>query len=154
MKKANTLFSEYAGSHRNTTNQWIHYFCVPLIFWSILGLISLIPAPLLHLPILGNISMVSIIVLVLISIYYFVLHWKMAILMLIILLAFEKSIALTHLFLKEKTLWLFLIIFILSWILQFIGHKIEGRKPKFLKDLQFLLIGPLWVLKKILPFQI
>jgi uncharacterized membrane protein YGL010W len=39
-------------------------------------------------------------------------------------------------------------IFILAWIGQFIGHRIEGSRPKFLKDLQFLLIGPLWVTKK------
>lgn len=42
-----------------------------------------------------------------------------------------------------------LIIFILSWIGQFYGHKIEGAKPSFLKDLEFLLIGPLWVIKKL-----
>ncbi|EKQ93649.1 PF06127 domain protein [Leptospira sp. serovar Kenya str. Sh9] len=37
-------------------------------------------------------------------------------------------------------------VFILAWIGQFIGHKIEGKKPSFLKDLQFLLIGPIWLL--------
>ena len=37
-------------------------------------------------------------------------------------------------------------IFIPAWIGQFIGHKIEGRKPSFFKDLQFLLIGPAWLL--------
>ena len=39
-----------------------------------------------------------------------------------------------------------LIIFIVSWIGQFIGHKIEGKKPSFFQDIQFLLIGPLWLL--------
>ena len=39
-----------------------------------------------------------------------------------------------------------LIIFVLAWIGQFWGHKVEGKKPSFLKDLQFLLIGPLWLL--------
>ncbi len=37
-------------------------------------------------------------------------------------------------------------IFVLAWIGQFIGHKIEGKKPSFLDDLRFLLIGPLFVL--------
>ena len=34
----------------------------------------------------------------------------------------------------------------LAWIGQFIGHKIEGEKPSFFEDLQFLLIGPAWLL--------
>jgi len=42
-----------------------------------------------------------------------------------------------------------IIIFIAGWIGQFWGHKIEGKKPSFAKDLQFLLIGPLWVIQKI-----
>lgn len=42
-----------------------------------------------------------------------------------------------------------LAIFIVAWIGQFYGHKVEGQKPSFLKDLIFLLIGPLWVLEKI-----
>jgi len=43
-----------------------------------------------------------------------------------------------------------LAIFVLSWIGQFIGHKIEGKKPSFLDDLKFLLIGPIWLLHFIL----
>jgi uncharacterized membrane protein YGL010W len=44
-------------------------------------------------------------------------------------------------------LWVIsLIIFTGAWIGQFIGHKIEGKKPSFLKDVQFLLIGPAWLL--------
>jgi uncharacterized membrane protein YGL010W len=39
-----------------------------------------------------------------------------------------------------------LIIFILAWIGQFWGHKIEGKKPSFIKDVQFLMIGPAWVM--------
>ena len=42
-----------------------------------------------------------------------------------------------------------LAIFVIAWIGQFYGHKIEGKKPSFLKDLQFLLIGPAWVIKKV-----
>jgi uncharacterized membrane protein YGL010W len=42
-----------------------------------------------------------------------------------------------------------LIIFITGWIGQFWGHKIEGKKPSFAKDLQFLLIGPLWIIEKL-----
>jgi uncharacterized membrane protein YGL010W len=34
------------------------------------------------------------------------------------------------------------------WLLQFIGHKIEGKKPSFFDDLAFLLIGPIWVFRQ------
>ena len=44
-------------------------------------------------------------------------------------------------------LWLTsLVIFVVAWIGQFVGHAIEGKRPSFFKDLQFLLIGPLWLL--------
>jgi len=47
----------------------------------------------------------------------------------------------------ETPLWLVcLIVFVLAWVGQFYGHKVEGKKPSFLKDLQFLLIGPAWLL--------
>lgn len=45
------------------------------------------------------------------------------------------------------TLWqVSLTLFVLAWIAQFWGHKVEGKKPSFLKDLQFLLIGPAWLM--------
>jgi uncharacterized membrane protein YGL010W len=37
-------------------------------------------------------------------------------------------------------------LFVVAWIGQFIGHAIEGKRPSFFKDVQFLLIGPLWLL--------
>lgn len=43
-------------------------------------------------------------------------------------------------------LWPAVAAFVLLWIAQFVGHKIEGKRPSFLADLQFLLIGPAWVL--------
>ena len=49
-------------------------------------------------------------------------------------------------FLEKMFYYLAISIFIFSWILQFYGHKIEGKKPSFVKDIQFLLIGPAWLL--------
>jgi uncharacterized membrane protein YGL010W len=49
--------------------------------------------------------------------------------------------------LSGARLWLVsIIIFVSAWIGQFIGHKIEGQKPSFMDDLQFLLIGPAWLM--------
>ncbi len=43
------------------------------------------------------------------------------------------------------SVWLFsLVLFVVMWILQFIGHHIEGKKPSFFDDLRFLLVGPAW----------
>ena len=46
----------------------------------------------------------------------------------------------------HRLLWVGITLFVMGWALQFIGHAIEGRRPSFFKDLQFLLIGPLWLL--------
>ena len=44
-------------------------------------------------------------------------------------------------------LWMVsLVIFFVAWVGQFYGHKVEGKKPSFLKDIQFLLIGPAWLM--------
>jgi uncharacterized membrane protein YGL010W len=48
------------------------------------------------------------------------------------------------------SLWaICLVLFALAWVGQFIGHHIEGKKPSFLKDLAFLMIGPAWLLAKL-----
>ena len=49
----------------------------------------------------------------------------------------------------RELLVLAIAVFVLAWIAQFVGHKIEGRKPSFLTDLVYLLIGPAWVLTKL-----
>lgn len=154
MRKIDLLFSEYGKSHRNKINQWIHYFCVPLIFWSILGFISLIPAPHLWIQYFGYISIASIAALALVLLYYYSLNWKIATISLFILLLMEHFVYFIHHEFQEKAGWIFLIVFVITWIFQFLGHKIEGKKPSFLKDIQFLLIGPIWLLKKVLPFKI
>lgn len=149
MKKIDSLFAEYAESHQNPKNKTIHWICVPLIFFSILGFISLIPAPHFCAPFYGCISIASLVAIILISIFYFRLSWKIAVIMIFIMLLFEHLIYFINISVPYS--WLvFLIIFILSWIGQFYGHKIEGKKPSFLKDLQFLLIGPIWLLSFIL----
>ena len=48
--------------------------------------------------------------------------------------------------LGSNTLWVAAAVFVLAWIGQFIGHAIEGRKPSFLEDVKFLLVGPAWLL--------
>ena len=150
MRKIDQLFSEYAESHQNHTNKMIHWICVPLIFWSILGFISLIPAPHFFLKYFGAMSLVSLAAVLLVTLFYLKLSWRIALIMVVIMLLFQHFIYFVNITFEQKSWLVFLAVFILSWIGQFYGHKIEGKKPSFLKDLQFLLVGPIWLLSFIM----
>ena len=150
MRKIDQLFAEYAESHQNQTNKFIHWICVPLIFFTIVGFISLIPAPHFCAPYFGCISVASIVALFLVTIFHFTLSWRISLIMLLIMLFMEHFAYAINVHFKENSWIIYLSIFVITWIFQFIGHKIEGKKPSFLKDLQFLLIGPIWLLHFIL----
>jgi len=147
-------FDKYAESHQNPTNKLIHWVCVPLIVFSLLGLFWAIPFP--YLKFLGKyngfLNWASF--LIGFSIYYYYkLSPVLSYLMLFIL--FGCSYGIIELDTWQKAggpaIWqVCLVIFIISWVGQFIGHKIEGKKPSFLDDLKFLLIGPIWLLHFIL----
>lgn len=150
MKTAQEYFDEYAVSHQNETNQIIHYICVPLIFFSVIGLLMSIPTTFLedtfglYNPLLENWAVV---VGLLISIFYLRLgFWYFVNMLFVMLLCIILNFWLSNHF---NLFYASLIIFVLAWIGQFYGHKVEGAKPSFLKDLEFLLIGPLWVIQKL-----
>lgn len=149
MKTAKEFFDEYAVSHQNETNIAIHYVCVPLIFFSVIGLLMSIPTTFLenilglYNPLLEN---WAIVVGLFISIFYVRLgFWYFAQMLFVILLSIVLNFWVSNV---TNLLYASLTIFIIAWIGQFYGHKVEGAKPSFLKDLQFLLIGPLWVIQK------
>ncbi|MBS9522940.1 DUF962 domain-containing protein [Litoribacter alkaliphilus] len=148
MRKIDELLAEYGVSHQNPTNKTIHWVCVPAIFFSIVGLVFSIPqGPLENLqPLLGNFANWATLVLAIVLIYYALLSPPLALGMFLfsaICLAVANLISI----LSPVPLWaVSLIIFILAWIFQFYGHKIEGKKPSFIKDVQFLLIGPAWLM--------
>jgi uncharacterized membrane protein YGL010W len=150
MKKIEQLFTEYGESHKNATNKLIHWICVPLIFWTILGFISYIPTPHVYLNMFGYISIASIVALILVSIFYFRLSFIVGFIMIFVMLIMEYFVSLCNIQFGRKSWIVYLSIFIITWILQFVGHKIEGKKPSFLKDLKFLLVGPIWLLGFIL----
>jgi uncharacterized membrane protein YGL010W len=126
-----TLLVQYADSHRNPTNELIHFVCVPLIVLSLLGIVWAIH-PLLALA--ASAAALH---------YYFKLSRPFAYGMLAMLAVMLGLLALMPPF---TVLPLSIAIFVVAWIGQFIGHKIEGKKPSFLDDLRFLLVGPLFVL--------
>ena len=134
MKSVNYWLEEYSVSHQNALNIMIHKLCVPLIVWCILGFLWLFS------------SLILICTLVSIVFFYGLLSIPLCLGFLLEIVVMLLSIYLLEIFLYEKMFSIFFISFVLAWILQFIGHLIEGKKPSFLKDLQFLLIGPLWSL--------
>jgi uncharacterized membrane protein YGL010W len=150
MKTAKEYFDEYAVSHQNETNQAIHYICVPLIFFSVIGLLMSIPTTFLENifnasnPLLENWAVVVGLV---ISVFYLRLgFWYFTEMLFVILICIIANFWLGNF---VNLLFASIIIFVLAWIGQFYGHKVEGAKPSFLKDLEFLLIGPLWVIQKL-----
>ena len=141
-------FDAYSEHHQNGTNKLIHWICVPLIFFCVIGLLAAVPIgigntigpawaqPYLHLGTL---------VVVLGLLFYVRLSVPIALGMLVVCAAALMAVAA----IKSAGLPLALIClvtFVAAWVGQFVGHKIEGAKPSFLDDLQFLLIGPAWLL--------
>lgn len=146
MKKIDQRFQTYSESHQNATNKTIHWICVPLIFWSIVGLLSCIPMYPIQMDPLGPISAVLIAAFALVCYYYFKLSPPLTFVMVCLNLFFIISVAAINKLLAQNSVFLYISVFAISWVFQFIGHKIEGKKPSFLQDIQFLLIGPLWLL--------
>lgn len=143
MTKIESLLSEYGESHQNSTNKTIHWICVPLIFFSIIGLLYSVPLP---LQIAENMPLnLALVMLLLVTVYYFSLSRTLWVGMLLFSVA---SLAVCYQ--VEKLAWplwqICTAIFVLAWAGQFYGHHLEGKKPSFLKDLQFLLVGPAWIM--------
>lgn len=149
MKTAKQWFELYGVSHKNPKNIMIHKICVPLIMFSVIGLFYSIPTPesvyvypwanWATLLIVGG------------WVFYASLGLKVLAMMIIQSLIMYSGILYMELY--ANVLLISILIFVLAWIAQFIGHKIEGVKPSFLDDLSFLFIGPAWVMRKLIGYE-
>ena len=145
-KTINQWLDEYGESHQNKTNKLIHWFCVPIITFTLLGILSSFTFQFIINE--GSYVINPAGVLVIIAVlFYLRLSYSISIGMLLfsgiclsLIQNFENN------YTSEQLFIYYIIAFIIAWIAQFIGHKIEGKKPSFLKDIQFLLIGPAWLL--------
>ena len=150
MKTQQQWFDEYAVSHQNKTNQLIHFICVPAIFFSIVGLIMSIPSQSIsNLLNINNPFLENWAAFVLLVLLFFYL--KLSFSTFVKMLTFSIVCLMGNYFLSTflPLFYTSLTIFVIAWIGQFYGHKLEGKKPSFFKDLQFLLIGPAWVFEKL-----
>jgi uncharacterized membrane protein YGL010W len=130
-RSIDTLLAKYAESHLNPVNEVLHFICVPVIVFTLLGLLWAI-----H-------PWVALAAALAAMLYYFSLSTPLAIGM---LLMAGAMLVLLYALPPGLVLPLSVSVFVIAWIGQFIGHKIEGKKPSFFDDLRFLLIGPLFVL--------
>lgn len=139
-------FASYSDDHRNEANQAIHVFAVPAILWSVIALLWCIPAP-------GTLFKPGIwAVLPMFAAWLFYQRGSRPLGM--GMLAVFVTLSVLTWWLHQALgsaglLTLAVAVFVLAWIAQFVGHKLEGRKPSFLTDLVYLLIGPAWVLAKL-----
>lgn len=149
MKTAQQWFDEYAESHQNPVNTAVHWICVPVIFYAVISLLALIELPFSSGVLAERWLNVGSLVIVLGMVFYFSMSLTIALGMLLVsvgVLLLHQSL---HAYFGSNLVWFNLLLFALAWVGQFIGHHIEGKKPSFLKDLQFLLVGPAWLLGKV-----
>ena len=131
MRAIDQLLGEYAESHRHPVNKRIHYVCVPLILFSTLGLLWWV-----HPLLAATLVVVSLV-------WYLRLSPSLALGMLMISLSMLLGLWRVP---AATLLWLSAGVWVLAWIVQFVGHEIEGKKPSFFRDVLFLLVGPVWIL--------
>lgn len=139
-------FASYSGDHVNDTNQAIHVFAVPAILWSVIALLWCIPAP----GTLFQPGIWAVVAMFAAWLFYYRASRKLGLGMLAMFAVLAALTWWLHDMLGTRGLaYLAIGVFVVAWIAQFIGHKIEGKKPSFLTDLVYLLIGPAWVLSKL-----
>jgi uncharacterized membrane protein YGL010W len=132
-RRLDQLLAHYGESHRDPRNEAIHFIAIPLILLSLVGLLYA-AHPWIAYAFLAA-SMV----------YYARLSWVF----LIAMAAVSGVALLLVLAMCDRVVPASVSIFITAWIAQFVGHRIEGKKPSFFEDLQYLWVGPLFVLSKL-----
>lgn len=142
-RRIDRLLAEYGESHQNPVNKLIHWFAVPVIFFCVLALLAELPFP-------GAWRVRpwldwAVVAAALGTLYYMALSPPLAAAMAVFS---AVCIALAHALqaAAPPALWkIALVAFAVAWVFQFVGHAVEGRRPSFFRDVQFLLIGPAWL---------
>jgi uncharacterized membrane protein YGL010W len=134
-RRVDRLLEHYAQSHQHPINERIHYTAIPCIMLSLVGLLY-VASPLLALIFLGASLL-----------YYWRLSTVFLVTMVVVTVFMLAIIAALNA--KHILLPVCVTVFVLAWIFQFIGHRIEGKKPSFFEDVQYLWVGPLFVLSRL-----
>jgi uncharacterized membrane protein YGL010W len=132
-RRIDQLLTHYGASHQNPGNEAIHFIAIPLIMLSLVGMLfalhpwvayAFVAASMVYY---ARLSMAFLISMAVVSALAFVIVFAMG----------------------PRVLPISVAIFVGAWIMQFVGHKMEGKKPSFFEDIQYLWVGPLFVLSKL-----
>ena len=134
-RKVDALLAHYGESHQHPTNELIHFVAIPLILWSIVGLLFALHPWVAYAFLAASL------------VYYLRLGSQVFVLG----MAVWTALSLALVFAAGPLLVPLAVgVFVVAWIFQFIGHKLEGKKPSFFEDIQYLWVGRLFVLSKLL----
>ncbi|HEX8169357.1 MAG TPA: Mpo1-like protein [Thermoanaerobaculia bacterium] len=141
MQDVETLFADYAAYHQTKGNKAFHRLGIPMIMFSLIGMLT-------HLQLFdaGTVRFdAAMLLIAAATAYYFVIEWRLALVMLAVSIAFYFAGA-------AIPLTIHIVLFVAGWIFQFVGHSVyEHRQPAFLRNFVHLLVGPLWILNDVVP---
>ncbi|HEY0181023.1 MAG TPA: Mpo1-like protein [Dokdonella sp.] len=147
MRSVDDWFESYGDDHRHPVNVVVHWICVPAILWAAIALLWLIPVP----ASIGRPGFWCGLVMAGTLAFYWRLSRSIALVMLVVFVAAGAATELLRESLGRAGLAQAAIaVFVAAWVGQFVGHVIEGRRPSFFTDLQYLLIGPAWLAGKLM----
>jgi uncharacterized membrane protein YGL010W len=132
-RRVDQLIAHYGQSHQHPGNELIHFIAIPLIMLSLAGMLFA-----MHPYVAYAFIAASMVYCARLSVVFFAAMVVWAVLTLAVVMALGANV-----------LTISVAIFVGAWILQFIGHKMEGKKPSFFEDIQYLWVGPLFVLSKL-----
>lgn len=132
-RRVDQLIAHYGLSHQNPGNELIHFIAIPLIMLSLVGMLFALHPYVAYAFIAAS------------MVYYA----RLSVVFLVTMLVWSALTVAVVLMMGTNVLPLSVAIFVGAWILQFIGHKMEGKKPSFFEDIQYLWVGPLFVLSKL-----
>ncbi|MCW1248200.1 DUF962 domain-containing protein [Pseudomonas sp. SAICEU22] len=140
MKSLVDHLSQYAAYHRDPRNIASHFIGIPLIAVAVAVLLSRPGWP------VGAILVSPALLVAMASAWFYLrLELRLGVLMSVLL---GLAIWLGQVLAGQSTaIWLSsgLGMFVVGWVIQFVGHYYEGRKPAFVDDLTGLIVGPLFV---------
>jgi uncharacterized membrane protein YGL010W len=147
MRTAEAWFSSYSQDHQHPVNKAIHWVCVPAILWAVVAALWTIPVP-------GALSPPgawSWLAMTFALVFYFRMSRSLGFVMLALFaLLFLLTDALYGALGPRAVLVLAVVVFVVAWVGQFVGHIFEGKRPSFLTDLSYLMVGPAWLMSKLM----
>jgi len=146
-REVDRLLGNYSEDHRHPINITVHHVCVPLIVWSLIAVLWVVPVA----PGVGKPGLWAALAMVGALGFYFRLSRPLGFAAFVMFGLMALATGWLHRLLGPAgLLWTAVIVFVAAWIGQFVGHRIEGKRPSFLTDLVYLLVGPIWIVAKLL----